>query len=600
MSKFNMFFRLTKFDSIEGIFEAIATAEVEDKTGETCHYETTKPYYEKWSSEIEKASNGKSLGNIRAMHGNIAAGKVTALTFDDVQKVIRITGKIVDKAEKEKMAEGVYTGVSQGGDYVNKWKENGINYYTADPCEISLVDNPCLGIATFEYTKADGTTEMRKLNSIPDRKEIGKLLKQVWAATDGKTFDSKQEAVKYQADIDAAANINPLEKKAMDAANAINDILSKKEFSDEKRKEMAAKGEAMADGSFPIESAKDVENAVHDWGRTGSKADVKAHIMSRAKAIGAEGSLPDDWHGKNKEEKAKALGDLHKAACGDVFDASCAMDAMRILCNLMIREDWEVERGDSEEQAQVTMLEEAIDKIKEFIISELQEKDDDEKDDIIEIMMMAAKAGSVDVELLKADKTLSAALAKRGRHSKADAAKIAQMHDNVESMGDHVAKLGKMHKGMEDSHEEMGESTHAEGHAEMGVHLKKLGKHVEKMAACHKDMEMCMKGLGVGEEGKGGQNGNAEEPHEKMVKLVADNHALTKSIETITGAFEALQKRLETLEQEPKQTGNRPALFSLEKGNEIRKEENSGDVSVDAPLTNAFGSGLSPSQARRR
>lgn len=61
------------------------------------------------------------------------------------------------------------------------------------------------------------------------------------------------------------------------------------------RRKEAAAGQAMPDGSFPIKSAADVGNAVKDWGRAGSKPAVKAHIISRAKALGAEKELPDDW-----------------------------------------------------------------------------------------------------------------------------------------------------------------------------------------------------------------------------------------------------------------------------------------------------------------
>lgn len=68
-----------------------------------------------------------------------------------------------------------------------------------------------------------------------------------------------------------------------------------RDYSADERKAMAASGEAMADGSFPIKTRKDVENAVHDWGRAGSKPAVKAHIKKRAKALGAEDALPDDW-----------------------------------------------------------------------------------------------------------------------------------------------------------------------------------------------------------------------------------------------------------------------------------------------------------------
>jgi hypothetical protein len=69
----------------------------------------------------------------------------------------------------------------------------------------------------------------------------------------------------------------------------------KREFSAEQREKDAKEGVAMPDGSYPIRSTKDVANAVRDCCRSGEKADVKAHIIARAKAIGADGALPDAW-----------------------------------------------------------------------------------------------------------------------------------------------------------------------------------------------------------------------------------------------------------------------------------------------------------------
>ena len=63
----------------------------------------------------------------------------------------------------------------------------------------------------------------------------------------------------------------------------------------------------MPDGSYPIRSAKDVENALRDYYRNGKKPDVKAHIIARAKAIGAESALPDDW--TEAADKAAGLSD---------------------------------------------------------------------------------------------------------------------------------------------------------------------------------------------------------------------------------------------------------------------------------------------------
>ena len=145
-----IFFRLAKVDESKREIYAIATAERPDKSGEICDYETTVPYYREWSGEIAKASGGKSLGNVREMHDNKAVGKVTRLDFDDEKKEIACCIKIVEESTWTKVVEGVLTGLSQGGSYVKQWKDGDFTRYTANPAEISVVDNPCLGAATFQ------------------------------------------------------------------------------------------------------------------------------------------------------------------------------------------------------------------------------------------------------------------------------------------------------------------------------------------------------------------------------------------------------------------------------------------------------------------
>ncbi len=158
---------ITKVDAAHRLVYGVATAEVADRAGEVCDYASTKPLYEKWSEAIATSSGGRSLGNLRAMHGAVAAGKVTALTFNDDAKQIEICAKVVDDAEWTKVEEGVYTGFSQGGSYARRWTdEAGARRYTADPHEISLVDLPCLSQATFEMIKADGSHERRAFKAL--------------------------------------------------------------------------------------------------------------------------------------------------------------------------------------------------------------------------------------------------------------------------------------------------------------------------------------------------------------------------------------------------------------------------------------------------
>ena len=68
-----------------------------------------------------------------------------------------------------------------------------------------------------------------------------------------------------------------------------------KKFTAEKRKELAKKGLAMHDGSFPIETAADLKNAVKTYGLAKDKSKVKAFIRKRAAALGKTDTLPEGW-----------------------------------------------------------------------------------------------------------------------------------------------------------------------------------------------------------------------------------------------------------------------------------------------------------------
>ncbi|WP_063902636.1 DUF6582 domain-containing protein [Burkholderia ubonensis] len=166
----SLFARLTKVDEEKRLVYGRATEEVVDRSGEIMDYTSSKPYFEKWSGDVAKATDGRSVGNLRAMHSNIAAGKLTAIDFLDEEKAIDICAKVVDDAEWEKVLEGVYTGFSIGGDYVKRWADAELNArrFTADPCEISLVDLPCVPTASFfSIEKADGSV-MQKAFKAPE------------------------------------------------------------------------------------------------------------------------------------------------------------------------------------------------------------------------------------------------------------------------------------------------------------------------------------------------------------------------------------------------------------------------------------------------
>lgn len=68
-----------------------------------------------------------------------------------------------------------------------------------------------------------------------------------------------------------------------------------KEFSSKKRDKMASKGTALPDGSYPIESKRDLANAISSYGRAKNPEIVKRWIKKRAKALGACDMLPANW-----------------------------------------------------------------------------------------------------------------------------------------------------------------------------------------------------------------------------------------------------------------------------------------------------------------
>jgi hypothetical protein len=290
----NVFVPIRKIDEENRLVYGVVTEEVPDKDNEILDYASSKPHFQAWSDEISKATDGKSLGNIRVMHGPKAAGKMIDLQFLDAEKRIETCAKIIDDAEWQKVKEGVYTGFSVGGQYQKRWDDPTqpkFTRFTAVPSEVSLVDNPCVPTAHFTVVKANGITEERLFKTQPatvtmDEQEVGllgKLLRKLF----GKSADD------YARD--------GLSRPAPD--------VEKREISTEQREHDASTGAALPDGSYPIENEGDLENAVQAYGRAKDKPEAKAHIEARAKSLNLTHLLPEDWGGSTKA----AHDDLEKS-----------------------------------------------------------------------------------------------------------------------------------------------------------------------------------------------------------------------------------------------------------------------------------------------
>lgn len=361
MDTLSLFVPVLKVDAKQHIVYGTAVAEVADRANEIFDYKSSKPEFEKWSSDIEKSTDGKSKGNVRSMHGKVAAGKLTDIGFDDERKAIDVAAKIVDEDEWKKVEEGVYTGFSIGGKYLKRWQDGDLKRYTAAPSEISLVDLPCVPTATFSLIKADGTEEIRKFTSVEAGEgEAGKNTPviekteaseadladeaQVWVhkRLPGKMFakkadlrqallelDADEAATKKAAEIIAeiekggsqtektaeeietekAAQAEAAKLAEDEAAKAAAAEAEKRAFSEKERAKDAESGAAESDGSYPIENKTDLENAIRAYGHSKNKAKTKRHIIARARSLGLSAMLPADW-----KAKKVAAGDLEKDA----------------------------------------------------------------------------------------------------------------------------------------------------------------------------------------------------------------------------------------------------------------------------------------------
>lgn len=71
--------------------------------------------------------------------------------------------------------------------------------------------------------------------------------------------------------------------------------MEKRDYNTKQRRAMAARGQAMPDGSYPIANRADLQNAIQSFGRASNPAAVKRHIIRRARALGLTDMLPESW-----------------------------------------------------------------------------------------------------------------------------------------------------------------------------------------------------------------------------------------------------------------------------------------------------------------
>jgi hypothetical protein len=115
--------------------------------------------------------------------------------------------------------------------------------------------------------------------------------------------ETMQQAGSYGPDDDADMSYVQLFAKTVSAAE---------------RRRMGKAGVAMPNGDFPIPDEDHLRSAVGRLGNyTGDKAAARKHIIARAKALGLERLLPDDWNATGADDTKTADPDVTKTPTAD-------------------------------------------------------------------------------------------------------------------------------------------------------------------------------------------------------------------------------------------------------------------------------------------
>lgn len=257
----------------------------------------------------------KSAANIRQMHSPHIPPAGVGVELEEKDDGFWLRSKIVDPGAQRLVEQGVYKGYSI---YIQRARvrrddvaKNG-RIVGGKVTEVSLVDYPCLPSARFLDVQAEAAAAKFTLfkRAKDDTVEyVGTAAKA--ESADPEPADLAKCAVAgcdcacVPGSPDAGCSCDCTTCTGARATMGAGDDAPKRDYSEGQRDAMADKGQAESDGSYPIKTAKDVRDAVADWGRGGSKASDKEHIIERAKAIGATDELPADWPGSTKSDDAE-------------------------------------------------------------------------------------------------------------------------------------------------------------------------------------------------------------------------------------------------------------------------------------------------------
>ena len=302
--------------------KGLATDDTLDLDQQICDPEWLKTAMPKWFQ----------LGNIREQHdGSKAVGKATSMTAQGTG--FAISAKIVDPIAAMKVEQNVYSGFSIGiksayVDMNDPRAPRGV-IKGGEIVEVSVVDRPANPSASFELAKTVGdvmtkSVEMQdnseEVNNAPDLATGEFYLPCSGCNGTGEVHTGADEGASTHAceacggtgkgssmdseDIQtptATSNEALAAEEENDPLKSTDAEVEKREFTEAEREAASESGAAMPDGSFPIKTVKDLKNAIQAFGRAKDPAKAKAHIKARAKALGKEDLIPDNWKGADAD-----------------------------------------------------------------------------------------------------------------------------------------------------------------------------------------------------------------------------------------------------------------------------------------------------------
>jgi hypothetical protein len=184
--------------------------------------------------------------------------------------------------------------VASGGPYRSSAPDKG-----SDAGNTSMPTDPNSGKAPVGAGRANATQDTGGGGGSQSAESHGYFSAIPGAANKGVEGSPLENLFRQIADLYAAAHKPPVE-------GATPVIEKQQGFTADQRRAAAKSGAAMKDGSYPILNKDNLARAIESKTLTPA---AKAHIIARARALGAEAMLPADWLGKDGKPVAKAAAE---------------------------------------------------------------------------------------------------------------------------------------------------------------------------------------------------------------------------------------------------------------------------------------------------